>query len=224
MRFSIFWVVLFFLFNGVSVVRLVADNDFQSWQWLSLHLYQKNGFKSHIYADNRMADSVSQEKLYLIGPRLHYRVSEPMSVGLGYLFLNIHDLNTDVWRKEHRVENELNFHFTLADKWTFHQRNRFEWRWQESIDQPSYRMRSRFQFRYKTNFGRLKSVYANNEFFWDIDSKDYSENRAIPLGLQFKLTTALDFNLFYMIQSLHTAKSRSWKSNHILGTHLNYRF
>lgn len=67
-------------------------------------------------------------------------------------------------------------------------------------------------------------MYANNEFFWDIDSKDYSENRAIPVGLQFKLTTALDFNLFYMIQSLHTARAQSWRSNHIIGTHLNYRF
>lgn len=145
MRFSIFLVGLFFLFNTVSIGRLRANDDFQSWQWLSLHLYQSKGFKTHIYADNRIADSVSQEKFNLIGPRLHYRISEPVSVGLGYLFLNIHDLNSGVWRKENRVENELNFHFTLTEKCTFHQRNRFEWRWRESRDQPAYRMRSRFQ-------------------------------------------------------------------------------
>ncbi len=224
MRVSIFWVLFFLFFNGASFAHLKAENDFQSWQWLSLHVYETNGFKAHIFADNRMADTVSREKLYLVGPRIHYRVSEPVSVGLGYLFLNIHDLNRDVWRKEHRVENELNFHFTLSEKVTFHQRNRFEWRWREARDQPAYRMRSRFQLRYKTDFGRLKSIYANNEFFWDFENDDFSENRAIPVGLQFKITPSLDFNLFYMIQSLHTAAARSWKSNHILGTHLNYRF
>lgn len=224
MRVSNFWVVLFFFLTGISSARLEAANDFQSWQWLSLHLYQTNGFKAHIYADNRIADNVRHEKLYLLGPRVHYRVSEPVSVGLGYLFMNIHDLSQHVWRKEHRVENEFNFHFTLNERLDFHQRNRFEWRWRESRDQPSSRMRSRFQLRYKTNFGRLKSVYSNNEFFWDFESDDYSENRAIHVGLQFELTTNLDCNLFYMIQSIHSANARSWKSNHIVGTHLNYRF
>ena len=224
MRVSFFWVVCFIFLTGVSSLRLEADNDLQSWQWLCLHLYQNKGFKAHIYADNRMADNVSQEKLYIVGPRLHYRISDPISLGVGYLFLNIHDLNQDVWRNEHRGENELNFHFSFNEKLDFHQRNRFEWRWRESRDQPGYRMRSRFQLRYKTDLGRLKSVYTNNEFFWDIDSKDYSENRAIPVGLQFQITPALDFNLFYMIQSLHSASARSWKSNHIFGTHLNFRF
>lgn len=201
-----------------------AESDFQTWQWMIFHLPQGERFKSHIYVDNRIADNSSREKIRIIGPRLQYAVNEPVQVGVGYLFSDIHDLNRDIWQKEHRFENELNFKFKFRDKWKFHNRNRFESRLRESRDGWTWRTRSRFELRYQIDIGRLQSIYANNEIFWDHEVNELNENRLVPIGMRFDLGKRCDLTLFYMIQSLRRFNPSDWRQNHIFGTHLNIRF
>lgn len=214
--------ILFLVLGGC--LQSLAENDFQTWQWMIFHLPKGERFKSHIYADNRIADNSRRKKIMIIGPRLQYAVNDPVQVGVGYLFLDIHDLNRDIWQKEHRFENELNFKHKFGESWKFHNRNRFEWRLRESRNGWTFRSRSRYEMRYQLSMGRLKSVYANNEFFWDHEINQFSENRLVPVGLQFDLGESCDVTLFYMIQSIRQFNPSGWNQNHILGTHLNIQF
>lgn len=214
--------ILFLVLGGCLQVN--AENDFQTWQWMIFHLTKGERFKSHIYADNRIADNSRREKTVIIGPRLQYEVNDSVQVGVGYLFLDIHDLNRDIWQKEHRFENELNFKYKFGGKWKFHNRNRFESRLRESQNGWKFRTRSRFEIRYQLNMGRLKSVYTNNELFWDHDMNQVGENRLVPVGFQFDLSDRCDLTLFYMIQSIRQFNPSGWNQNHILGTHMNFRF
>lgn len=221
---SIYFGLVVFILVMMGSLSAHADSDFQTWQWMIFHLPKGERFRSHIYTDNRMADSSRRMKTMIIGPRLQYEVNDSVQVGAGYLFLDIHNLKRDIWQTEHRFESELNFKCKFGSKWKFHNRNRFESRLRESKDGWTFRTRSRYELRYQINKGRLKSVYANNELFWDHDINQFSENRLVPFGLQVDLGKSFDLTLFYMIQSIRHFNPSGWNQNHILGTHLNIRF
>jgi hypothetical protein len=67
----------------------------------------------------------------------------------------------------------------------------------------------------------LQNVYASDEFFWDLDHKQFNQNRLTPLGLSIRLGDHAQLRVFYVLQS--TRAHAEWECAHALGTHLQFR-
>lgn len=207
-----------------SVLTAMGRDDIQSWQWVTVDFFKNDSVRGYLYADNRIAEDASQERVFIVGPRFSYRAQPWLDLGVGYVYIDVRNLNSGNWRSQHRLELEFNPYYMLTDTIRFQFRNRLEARWIEDRDPVSYRSRHRFALSKKLGFKWLKSVYCNNEFFYRYDLDQYNENRAVPIGLGFKLNKHLGLNLFYMIQSVQVGKTDEWNHNHILGTHLKIKF
>jgi len=60
----------------------------------------------------------------------------------------------------------------------------------------------------------------NNEILHSFDRGEIFENRAVPLGLRFRLHDKANLNVFYMVRSVRGASD--WRHAHILGTGLTF--
>ena len=204
--------------TGVPV--LSQADDFQSWQWTTVDVFNNDDWRFYLYGDNRIGDDLSRSYIQIVSPRLKYHFHENLDLGLGYAFLNIDPLTgaDDYW--QHRAEFEFNPKFSMGP-WSFHNRNRLELRWNNGEGKRLPRLRNRFQVKYKLGDGLLNNLYANNEFFFLLDSGTYGENRMIPAALGLKLSDHVNLDLFYMIQSID--RPDGWENAHIAGTFLQIK-
>jgi hypothetical protein len=98
-------------------------------------------------------------------------------------------------------------------------RNRLELRGTEGVAEVNERIRIRPQFSIATPEWRpLRAVYFSDEVIYDFDRERITENRAIPLGLRFRLHGLATFRIYYMLRSVRGAED--WRHDHILGTGL----
>ena len=190
---------------------------------MTIRVWKTNDFRLLLYGDNRMANNSGRQKLFILGPRVRYRLNPNVTVGAGYLFLDVQNLATRTWRHEHRLDMAVTPRFELSNNLSFQFRNRLETRWRERSNGAGFRSRHRLQLRRSVDLGPFEALYCNNEFFVDYEEGRFNQNRLIPAGAEFRVHKRSTVSLFYMLQSSRRATGR-WDANHILGTHLKLQF
>ena len=213
--------IIFILLSGA----LYARDDIQAWQWMDLRVFEFKKHKVNLHFENWIADDVKEEKLLLAAVRYKNEFHRLLQLGVHYSYLDIRNLVTDEWSYHQRLEFEFNPRANVHGQLAFMLRNRLEYRWYEATNRDeNFRSRHRPQFTYFTKGKVLTKLFANSELFIDYEKDKLNEFRTIPIGAGFKLLPKLNLNTFYMIQSKRPSTSRDWQHNHILGTHLIYRF
>jgi hypothetical protein len=202
----------------------VCANDFQSWQWINFDLHRNDEWRFYLYTDNRVGEDLSEgfdSYIQVISPRFKWHATPGLDLGLGYARLEIDPLTgvEDFW--QHRTEFEINPRFRRG-AWSFHSRNRLEQRWKNGRGKPLSRLRHRLQAKYSLEDGPFLHLYANNEFFFDLEKETFAENRLVPLGIGLRLSEVTTLDLFYMVQSLRL--STGWQHSHIAGTFFQISF
>ena len=127
------------------------------------------------------------------------------------------------FQPQHRLELEANPYWSAADFLKVKNRNRLEFRWIENQGSDITRFRHRWELEFPLKEkAPLRAVFVNNEFFYDFNKGEYSENRAIPFGVKLALNNRISLQVFYMIQS--RKGSADWSSNQVIGTHVFISF
>lgn len=208
---------LFTFIGGPS--RTWAD-DFRTWQRLSLSLWQQEQWEVQLHNETRWRDDSSSLSEQLISPQILWQANKTWRYGLAYTYLRSRKGNG--FNNDHRLELEADPHWQLADWVTLDLRNRLEIRFREGEANGAERLRERIQLNFPLKHaGPLQSLYTNNEFFLDLNSHQYNQNRLTPLGVSLQLTDHTHLRLFYLIQS--TRSQADWEHAHILGTQLFFR-
>jgi hypothetical protein len=162
----------------------------------------------------------SRLKEQLVTPQIFWQANETWRFGMAYTYLRFRSGNG--FDNDHRLELEADPHWQLADWVTLDLRNRLELRFREGPANGAERIRERAQFTFPLQHaGPLQSLYVNNEFFYDLNSHQYNQNRLTPIGLSLKLTDHAQLRLFYLLQS--TRSQADWDHAHVLGTQLFFR-
>lgn len=199
--------------------------DLQLWQWVTIDFFKNDRWRLYLYGDNRIGDDLSSAYLQIASPRVTWSAFDHLDLGLGYAWLNIDPLSgaDDFW--QHRAEFEFNPKIR-SGPWSFHNRNRLELRWDDGRGRRRPRLRNRLQIMFNLDHGEnpglFTHLYANNEFFFDLSSGEYVENRLIPLGIGFRLSRSATLNLFVMMQSLNGPGG--WTHDPVAGTFLQVAF
>lgn len=205
---------------AVSPLARAAD-EFQNWHGFNWHVYQTTNFDASLYGEVRFRENSSQLFQTLASPKFTWKAARYLDLGLNYTWF-ANRVEPDHFADTHRLETEFNPHFKLTDWLEIHNRNRLEIYWAEGVRSERYRSRNRLQFTFPLKgLQPLESIYFNNEFWYDFYRRDYTLNRAIPIGLNFHLYGHAHLAIFYMIQS--TKKTNGdWDQAHILGTTLSF--
>lgn len=203
-----------------TALRVQAD---EMWNWAALDLWQQPGRKAWLFLGNRL-DTVDGPTVQIVSPRFRQSVQPWLDFGLGLSVLSIENTTTNERRLQLRPELELNPRFELTPHLTLEWRNRFEWRMNEGEAFRSHRLRHRLQLSadLPQPLGPVTRFFFSNEWFIDLQRRDYTENRAVPLGLTLRMSPHVDLDLFYMIVS--TMPVRTWQHESVFGTYLRVHF
>ncbi|OYW71642.1 MAG: hypothetical protein B7Z37_27180 [Verrucomicrobia bacterium 12-59-8] len=193
------------------------------WAWSTVDFYRKPPWKACLYMGN-FADEVGGSYVQIVSPRLKYAAAEWLELGLGLSTLRIENVTTHDRYYQLRPELEINPQYNLTKHLRVEWRNRMEWRENEGQAFTTNRTRHRMQLAWTLPqpLGPLTRIFASNEWLMDTHLKRYTENRLVPLGLTFKLSDSVDFDLFYMIDSKRG--KTIWKHESVLVTYLRVRF
>lgn len=220
-----FFLSLFLL--ALWPIRAGASDDLQSWSLWTLETHRAGKFSVLTHGQVRIVDDVQDAGFFLISERLRYRFSERWDLGVSYTYLEneIEDRTkkTEEFKYQHRLEVEANPRWTLWNRLKVKNRNRLEFRWIEDKGSDNARLRHRWEF--ECAFPRAespRSLYFNNEFFYDLSQREHNENRFVPFGVRFRVHPKTTLGFFYMIQWKKGPKD--WSSNQVLGTEVNLAF
>jgi hypothetical protein len=195
-------------------------DDFLSKHRLSVSLWEQGDWEVQLHGETRWQENSTRLTEWLVTPQVYWKANEHWRFGLAYTHLEIR--NSSGFNNDHRLEIEADPHWKLAHWVNLDLRNRMEIRFREGPANGTERYRGRVQFTFPMeHMGPLHSLYANNEFFLDLDSHQYNQNRLTPLGLSFKLNDLAQFRIYYLLQSTRT--HAEWEQGHTLGTQLLFR-
>ncbi len=204
----------------LSVLPAHAD---EWWAWTMLDFYRKPPWTAGLFMGN-FADEVDGSYAQIVSPRVKYAALDWLDLGVGLSMLRIENIVTHDRYDQLRPELEINPHYDLTKELRVEWRNRMEWRDNEGAPSTFNRTRHRMQLAWTLPepIGPLTRIFANDEILMDMHLRRQTENRFVPLGLTFKITDAMDLDVFYMIDSkrAHTY----WKLESVLGTYLRVRF
>jgi len=201
-----------------SVASARAD-DFGTWQGLSLRVVDTRHVDLVATAEARFYQDSRELLQYRLTPRLVVDANRYLRATLGYTYLPTRSSDSDEFIDQHRMELEVTPRWPVTDRLTLDLRNRLEIRWIEGRSGANERLRHRLGASYRIrDTGLFRSVFAGDEVFFDFDRGDVTQNRLTPLGLRFRLSEHVGFNVYYMLQS-QQARGK-WSHAHVLGTHL----
>ena len=221
---SVFWNwtrvgLLLGLTLSFGPIHAKAELGADVWAWLDVTVWKNADSRFHLFSHQAMADGRGPI-VQLISPRFKHRIQPWLELGTGFSMLRIERGGGDESVFDQvRPELECNPILQLGKCWTIHFRNRAEIRWNDWQGEPRPRMRHRLQVtRSLEDFGLVTAVYLSNEWLVELDRGDWTENRAVPVGMTFTITkkTAVDF--FYMVRSFRF--DDGWTSDHVVGVFL----
>jgi hypothetical protein len=202
-----------------------AESDSQWWPAIYARVWANEAHAFALYGESWFVEDVSQQKLWLASVKYSYALHQNIKIGANYTYLEIQNLETEVWRGQHRFEFEANPHFKLVDRWQIELRNRLEVAYNENAsDQPEFRSRHRMQLSRSLELGRITKLYAGSELFYSFEREAVSEFRSIPLGLRVRLFDPVTLDLNYMIQSKRLGQTSDWYHSNIFGSMLVLSF
>lgn len=200
----------------------LAD-DFGTWQWTTLELYKHEAWSAGFFNELRWIDSSKEFSLALLGPTARYQACPSTSFGVSAFYLHVQrgyllDDTNQAW-----LEADMLNTWKPMDDLSISLRTMFENRWLEDPHTARQITRHRLGAAWALHgCGPLTKVFANDEVFYDWDDGTFNENRAIPIGVSFKITDTVNLDVFHMIRSRETRDA--WFHEFILGTHLQIRF
>lgn len=193
------------------------------WAWSMLEFYRQPPWTAGLFLGNR-ADTEDGSYVQIVSPRVKYAALPWLDLGLGLSALSIENTTTHARYGQLRPELEINPRFDLTRHLRLEWRNRMEWRWNEDAAFTTHRTRHRLQLGWTlpSPAGPLTRLFVSNEWLVDLHRRDWTENRLVPLGLTFRLSSHADLDLFYMVTSSRI--KADWQHESVLGTYLRVRF
>lgn len=220
-----FWflgLALFLAFAG----RCWAEDDFQYRQMITVKMVDTEKLDLSMQGQVRFNHDAQDVSFYLVSPQLKYDLTEHLTLGMNYSYVNLKIFNPAAGREEfkfhHRLELEVNPHWNLGEWLLITTMNRYEFRWVEDAGSHNPRVRHRTQLEFPLKDPQpLRSFYVSSEFFYDINDHRYNENWTVPLGVKFKISSKVSLSTYYMIQSRLTD---AWTTTQIIGTNMFVNF
>lgn len=193
------------------------------WAWSLLEFWRTETSSTGLFLGNRLDDE-DGAYVQIASPRHRQALLPWLDLGLGLSLLNIESSTTGERFWQGRPEVELNPHVNLGPQLRLDLRNRMEWRWNEREEIDIHRTRHRLQAAWtlKQPLGPLTRCFVSHEWISDLPNRQSLENRAVPLGLTFRLSDQADLDLFYMLFSVR--QQAVWSHESVLGTYLRLRF
>lgn len=214
------WVAALLVFClGMFPAR--AGDDFQSWHTVSLRWLDTSAVRLTAAAHVRFVEDSSDFALWRVGQAASTELFPWLRAGVAYRYTESRNLTGD-WRHQHRGEVQLTPRWQPGERVTLSLRNRLELRANEGASDLNERLRHRLQLNVATPGWRpLQAIYFSDEIIYDFDRREISENRAVPLGLNFRLQERANWRVYYQLRSKRGAND--WTHAHILGTGLSLR-
>jgi hypothetical protein len=209
------WIQTYLITLLIPPFAARAETGSDLWTSVDMTYFEKGAFRAHLFL-HQLAEEGRGPVVQLVSPRLKYKVQPWLELGAGFSILRLENSVSEDFSNQCRPEIELNPTLRMGESWKLGVRNRFEVRWNEGGGKPRPRSRHRLQLtRTIAGAGPLTAIFASNEFLFEYDRGEWTENRIVPGGATLRLSKWASMDLFYMVRS--TQADRTWSHDHIAG-------
>lgn len=204
---------LFFL---LLAFPLFADNS-GGWALFDFTWFQGEKWSLKTHSQWRGFERIDHSELWLVSQKVGYAVCDNFSFGLNHTYLESYSTE---WKYQHRIELEGTPSFALSDTTKLSIRNRIEVRKIEASGWNNTRYRGQFMAKKKIE-EIADALFASEEVFYDFKEGRWSENRLIPIGLEWSFKTGFGLKAFYLLRTRRF--KNGWDHTHVfaLGASLN---
>ncbi|MEN3942370.1 DUF2490 domain-containing protein [Prosthecobacter sp. SYSU 5D2] len=216
------WIVIVLSVFAMPAGRAADDGDWQTWNFTSVKYLDTEKLDLVAVGQFRFRDDFGDFSHGTLSHRIQFDPQSWLGLSLNYTWLHTLPLGTDEFVDMHRPELEISPRWHgFGLEWEL--RNRLELRYIEDVDEVRPRLRHRLQATLPlTGLGFLSALVFSDELFYDTTLDRVSENRLLPLALNFKLSPHSNLITGYGVQSFWN--NGDWVHSHLIVSTLQITF
>lgn len=214
---------VFLLLLSFSSSSYAGKWDLEFWQTFNWTNWEKGPYKLYSVCEVRLDKDISTFYYTKLGENFAYQALPCLNLEAHYSFIRHKAIDATLFKNTNRLEFEINpsmqFENSVALVW----RNRLELIKKQDDRQVRSVFRHRITAVYPLNdWGRLTAYQCSDEIFYDLNTKKFTQNRFMPLGLTFTFTPKVSLDTYVLIRNFYTQSINKWHKSIVLGSALNF--
>lgn len=193
------------------------SDDTQYWNEFIFEFGLCGRFAAEVALEQQFVDDISEFALYNVTVEPSYKISERLSLGIGYRYEREKDEGD--WLTEHRYWPHVTLKHEIGE-WKIKLKSKLEFRDLKHDD--VWRIRTKLKIQRPLHIASFKiTPFLSEEPFYDFSDDRWNQNRA-AVGLTTELRKHTDFTIYYM--NMAKRSDDDWDSTHIVGTEIVFAF
>lgn len=205
----------------ISTSSLKAGWDMEYWQKLFWINYDSPCFTATTIGEIRFNHGCKRASFYRLSEWLSYKPLNWLSLDFTYTYIwdKPWDAPHFLWRQ--RYEIDINPKLDLDNGLTILWRNKMMFVKEQDVPKIRYVFRHRVTLIYPfEDRGHLKSVQCSDEVFYHFVNNRFSQNRFVPIQLNFAANDDLTIGVYLMIRNFES--SLQWHRSLVLGSDFTF--
>lgn len=194
--------------------------DIESWQYLYWTNWKNDQFTLYTIGETRFNRDISKFYYVKISECLAYHYLPFLDLEAHYSYINHKSRGASQFTYSHRLELEATPSFSIKKGLVVVWRNRLDLIKSVEMAQIKSVFRDRLQLKFDLQYGPLIAMICSDEVFYDLNRSKFTQNRFIPLELQFEMTKKTFLEVFLMIRNFFTQDK--WYRSIVLGAELDF--
>lgn len=183
--------------------------NWTNWEWDKWALYTSGAV--------RLNHGVSRPYYYRLSGNVAYQWLSWLDLEAHYSYISSKDRGESRFMHKNRLEIEINPSMKFCENVSVDWRNRIEFIKKQDDSKWQYDFRHRTLVTWELARGwKLVSVQFGDEIFYDLSSKEFSENRFYPLIANFNLSKRTTLDVYVMIRNF--LSSNRWYKSVVVGS------
>jgi hypothetical protein len=200
-----------------------SDYDFEYWQTIEATNWENNCYRIYTNGEARLNHDITRPYYYRLSECFAYHATPNLDLEVHYTFVYNKSRGASHFTNKQRIEFESDATFQLYRDTVLKWRNRFEIIKKQSDSKIEYVAREKFKIVIPVeNWGSISSVVLWDEFYYDLQTHFFTQNRFVPFSLTFDLTCHTSLNAYVMVRNFQNSTTKKWYRSLVLGTEIDF--
>jgi len=202
---------------------LASSWDWEYWQYFNWTNLKCGPYKIYTIGELRLNKDISRFYYYRLTANSAYQALSWLDLEAHYSFIYNKSRGSQHFTYASRLEFEANPILRLDHGITLKWRNRFEFLRRQHNSKIQYILRHRMEATFPVKcFGRLTSIKCSDEFFYNVATNKFTQNRFIPIEMSFVLNSKISIDIFIMLRNFYSLSSDKWFRSMVFGSELKF--
>lgn len=195
--------------------------DVEYWQRAQWNMINNDCFTVGTQGEIRLNHGCTRAFFIKLTEVFVYKPFKWLNLGFNYSYLWDKPRGSPHFMWRQRYELDISPRLTLENGITIAWRNRMMFIKEQDVAKIRYTFRHRVSIIYPLEcWGNLKSIECQDEIFYHFLTHRFSQNRFVPLQLNYVFEEKYNLSVFFMIRNFES--NAKWWRSFVIGSDLNF--